>query len=382
MKSTHRKYFEVANSKLVEALLLCESISNSQSREDLVKELPDSIRHNIQRRSSARADVRNIVKTCQNYYDGLGALLEVLRDFEGGGSIPLGQVEALLVLSDQPVRSLPDLDLQPEGLVQNRNILRGERGFYGWEENNSIVFENFKKQSLEHNYLCYFAVERYYHLDPLVNPCRDARKLAKTLTEHYTFDAQKVIAVENPDRKTIYGHLEQLKKKIKPEDNLVIFFAGHGEWDERAEQGYWQPVDARLDNTANWVSNQDILDNIRGIEAKHILLISDACFSGGLILQRSTRETLPAVSMLYEKQSRKAITSGALELVPDRSSFIKYLLQTLNENDNIYIDTLQLLANVRRQIQELPRSRNIPIPLYGQLYDTGDIGGEFVFFKK
>ena len=117
MKSTHRKYFEVANSKLVEALLLCESISNSQSREDLVKELPDSIRHNIQRRSSARADVRNIVKTCQNYYDGLGALLEVLRDFEGGGSIPLGQVEALLVLSDQPVRSLPDLDLQPLSLI-------------------------------------------------------------------------------------------------------------------------------------------------------------------------------------------------------------------------------------------------------------------------
>ncbi len=88
----------IDNSQLVNALLSCPSISDPAMRGDIINLLPNDIRNNIPRRSSARADVRNIVKTCQDYSGGLEKLLETIRNFEGN-SLPLQEVERLVVKS-------------------------------------------------------------------------------------------------------------------------------------------------------------------------------------------------------------------------------------------------------------------------------------------
>ena len=73
-------------------------------------------------------------------------------------------------------------------------------------------------------------------------------------------------------------------------DNLLIYYAGHGELDNDEERGYWLPIDADTTKRSKWINNSYILDNIKATKAKHVLLISDSCFSGSL-LQGNTEKS-------------------------------------------------------------------------------------------
>ncbi len=79
---------------------------------------------------------------------------------------------------------------------------------------------------------------------------------------------------------------------------------------------------------------------IRGIKSKHTLLVSDACFSGGLFRKRSAFSDAPAaVRELYKLPSRKAMTSGTLKEVLDVSVFIEYSTKRLRENEQRYLSS-------------------------------------------
>ena len=101
---------------------------------------------------------------------------------------------------------------------------------------------------------------------------------------------------------------------------------------------------------AGQIPNSDLRDRIRALKARHILVISDACFSGSLFAERAVTPDL-AIEELSRLSSRTAMTSGALTTVPDRSVFVKYLLQKLSENAEEY-----LLAQLRHPA-EMCRTR-------------------------
>jgi hypothetical protein len=50
---------------------------------------------------------------------------------------------------------------------------------------------------------------------------------------------------------------------------------------------------------------------------------------------------------LYKLPSRKAITSGTLKTVPDKSVFLKYLIEGLKQNEHVIVSAHQLFANLR-----------------------------------
>lgn len=81
--------------QFVDALLQCQSLSQGSTRDDIVSELPPEIRNNISRRAASYPDVRNIVKTCLNYQDGMKTLLDILHGYEGNSTGYLS-VRALL----------------------------------------------------------------------------------------------------------------------------------------------------------------------------------------------------------------------------------------------------------------------------------------------
>ena len=226
------------------------------------------------------------------------------------------------------------------------------------------------------------AVEDYP--DPRVKsldyPIQDAENLRKVLLERYTFEGENVHLLRNPSRDEILDTLGALRRQLTPDDNLLIFFAGHGWWDEGVHQGYWLPKDARRASQSNWISNSDIRDQIRGIPTQHTLLISDACFSGGIFKEREpfTRDPLIGKQRLYGLPSRRAMTSGVLEAVPDRSVFAEYLVKRLTENTDRYLDAGQLFGRLREPVQN-----NSPtVPQYGVIFQTGDEGGDFVFARS
>ncbi|MCK4745563.1 MAG: caspase family protein, partial [Bacteroidales bacterium] len=78
----------------------------------------------------------------------------------------------------------------------------------------------------------------------LDNPVSDAEKLYQTLVEHYHFEEENIQLVKDATRAEIIRGLDKLTRSVTPEDNLLIFYAGHGWWDEKANNGYWLPSDA------------------------------------------------------------------------------------------------------------------------------------------
>ena len=213
----------------------------------------------------------------------------------------------------------------------------------------------------------------------LDQPAHDAEQLKSVLLQDYTFDAAHVTVLEDPEKAALVRALEDLARSARAEDNVLIFFAGHGQWDEQFEQGYWLPEDAAADSRAQWISNSDIRDYIRAIRARHTLLISDACFSGGIFKSRSAGIGPDrATSELYGMRSRKAMTSGTLTEVPDRSAFLEYLTARLQDNSQNWLTADQLFYRLREAV-----INNSPsTPQYGVIFDAGDEGGEFVFVRR
>jgi hypothetical protein len=127
--------------------------------------------------------------------------------------------------------------------------------------------------------------------------------------------------------------LDQLARRLTENDNLLIFYAGHGHWDEGLNQGFWLPADAKEASRAEWLSNSTIREYIQGIKSKHTLLITDACFGGGILRTRTAFSGASrAIAELYKLPSRKAITSGTRNVVPDKSVFVEYLIKRLGKS--------------------------------------------------
>lgn len=213
----------------------------------------------------------------------------------------------------------------------------------------------------------------------LDQPETDAEKLYNTLTSLYSFEKENVVLLKSPTREEIIAELDKLDRLITDDDNLLVFYAGHGYWDEQDEVGYWLPSDAKKSNTANWIRNSTIRDYLRTVKTKHTLLIADACFSGGIFKTRKAFSDAPkSIQKLYEYPSRKGMTSGSLKEVPDKSVFLLYLNKRLTENTQPYISAEELFSSFK--VAVLNNSPNIP--QYGEIKDTGDEGGDFIFVKR
>jgi len=217
------------------------------------------------------------------------------------------------------------------------------------------------------------------NLPDLDNPISDAEKLYNTLKSKYTFDEGNMMILRNAKRTDIVSALDYLANMVTPNDNLLIFYAGHGNWDERADVGYWLPSDASMSSSANWFRNSALVDYLKLINSKHTLLITDACFAGSIFKSRAGfPQQDRAYEVLYGLTSRKAMTSGTLTEVPDRSSFTKYLLERLNENEDIYLSSWELFNSFRIAVI----NNSDALPQYGEIQYVGDQGGDFIFLRK
>jgi hypothetical protein len=213
----------------------------------------------------------------------------------------------------------------------------------------------------------------------LDNPARDAETLYSLLLSDYYFEEENMLLIKNAKRADITTALDVMAEKVTRKDNLLIFYAGHGWWDEKANIGYWLPYDAKISRKAEWFRNSTLCDYLKEINSKHTLLIADACFGGAIFKTRSVSMEAPkAIQMLYDLPSRKAMTSGTLTEVPDRSTFIKYLIERLATNKERYIASEQLFSSFRIAVI----NNSDVIPQYGEIRNVGDEGGDFIFIRK
>ncbi|NOT60537.1 MAG: SUMF1/EgtB/PvdO family nonheme iron enzyme [Acidobacteria bacterium] len=227
------------------------------------------------------------------------------------------------------------------------------------------------------------------YADPRVNdldyPLRDAERVKQVLTTHYSFASTNIVTLPNPSRERIIAELEALAERLSADDHLLVFYAGHGYWNEAIQQGYWLPSNAQRASRTNWISNGELRDLIRAIKARHTLLISDACFSGGLFVTREVFTREAALAEVDRLPSRTAMTSGALTTVPDRSVFMEYLIDRLEKNAAPYLFAQDLFTQLRQPVINNSKRQadgSLPTPRYGVIQETNDQGGDFIFLRK
>ena len=226
---------------------------------------------------------------------------------------------------------------------------------------------------------------------PLNNALNDAKGMAEILKNEYKFDEVITLFDKDATRKNIIQKFEWLANNLSKEDNLLIFYSGHGQLNKVLNKGYWVPVDASSNSVADYISNSDIKTFLGGIPSKHTFLVTDACFAGDIFRGSSQTEQVQFdpnnmdkyYKEVYRKQSRLALTSGGLEEVMDagkdgHSIFTYYLLKALKENGKKYIDASQLFNEFRVAVS----NNSEQTPQLQSVKDTNDEGGQFVFIKR
>lgn len=221
----------------------------------------------------------------------------------------------------------------------------------------------------------------------LKNAVNDAKAVEAMLTSKYKFDNIKTLYNEQATRANIIAEMESLAANAKEQDNVFIYYSGHGEFKKDMNKGFWVPFDGTTNSTVNYLPNTDVQAYLGGIKSKHSLLVADACFSGDIFRGNTISVPFEESDKYYREvhglTSRQAMTSGGLEPVMDggkegHSVFAYYFLKSLKENQSKYFDAGQLYNKIK--IPVINNSEQSPN--FAPVKNTGDEGGQFLFIKK
>lgn len=231
--------------------------------------------------------------------------------------------------------------------------------------------------------------EKYSKLPSLDTAAVDAKAVAKVLTDRYGF---KVSLLINATRYQTLSELNKMRAQLTEKDNLLIYYAGHGELDRVNLRGHWLPVDAEPNSDANWISSVAVTDILNAMSAKHVLVVADSCYAGAMTrsaiarldpgMSEETRITW--LRALAKTRSRTVFTSGGLQPVIDgggggHSIFAKQFLQVLTANQDP-IEAQRLYNEVSaRVLSAAVRLKQDQRPEYAPLKFAGHESGDFLF---
>ena len=84
------------------------------------------------------------------------------------------------------------------------------------------------------------------------------------------------------------------------------------------------------------------------------------------------------IQLLYKMPSRRAMTSGTMTTVPDKSVFLEYLCKRLKDNNEKFLSSQYLFDSFRAAVIN---NSNV-VPQDGVIAETGDEGGDFIFILR
>ena len=235
-------------------------------------------------------------------------------------------------------------------------------------------------------YFLGIGINKYQDFTELNNAVKDVTDVGNVLTNRFGFNPKKpyfhLLTDTKATRENIIQALNDLVDKVQPEDRVLIYYSGHGYLRKSTNLGYWLSVDAKNGRIGTYVTNSDVRDIIKAMNCRHILLISDSCFSEKL-LTRSVDKGEANTRAYYDwerKKSRWIISSGKGE-VPDgepgkNSPFAEQLLYHLNDVERqINVNGLadKVIKTIQYDYEQQPEASS--------LYGAGHKGGQFIFYR-
>ena len=235
-----------------------------------------------------------------------------------------------------------------------------------------------------------FATDNYDNWSDLVNPVFDSRTIGEELKKTYKF---KVEIVENATQAEVLKKLREYgEKQYKPLDQLFIFFAGHGTYDQTFGEGFVVTKESMLNDEGKttYLSHNRLRSIINNVPCEHIFLAMDVCFGGTFdaalasargqddeVYKEQSQAEFLTRKLLYK--TRKYLTSGGKTYVSDgiagqHSPFAKSFLEALaSQGGKDGILTIQEIYSFVEKLKNPPR-----------LGDFGDNapGSDFLFLVK
>ncbi len=230
----------------------------------------------------------------------------------------------------------------------------------------------------------------YPQLTNLQSAENDATVIDRILRTKYGFKTELLL---NATKASLLTSLNNLRETLTSRDNLLIYYAGHGELDRSNNRGYWLPVDASPADNSNWVSNKSITDIIDSMKAKHVLAVVDSCYSGTLTRtavprlqqQLSVELTERWYKVVTASRVRVVLSSGGVKPVYDslgqseHSVFAQAFIDELQNNQGI-LEAYDLYTSVQRRVTVEARQYNVEQnPQYAPIKHAGHEAGEFFF---
>lgn len=240
------------------------------------------------------------------------------------------------------------------------------------------------KGSLGRYYALVIGNSQYQNLPPLPAAENDAKAMAALLRDAYGF---QVTTLLNASSAKILSALYEMSQELAENDNLVVFYAGHGRRDLRNRRGWWLPVDAAANNESrtNWLANQDVSDRLALIPARHILVLADASYVGDITRgapQPEPQTMTPAqwkkyVETTKRKKARLALASGA---DGHNSRFTQTLINVLQRQKGV-VPASRIHREVVNALTADERVTSA-VPTYAPLQSAFHDGVDFLFERR
>jgi hypothetical protein len=233
--------------------------------------------------------------------------------------------------------------------------------------------------------------ENYEVLDDLESPRNDAMQVAEVLEQKYGFTVTLLPDANNAD---ILFAINQLKDVLEENDNLLIYYAGHGSrlQAEKIEAGYWLPVNAdRPPDTTFWVPTEEVTKHIARLDAKRVMIVADSCYAGLLTQAQNylfvgelAQYSVEALKVIAPLKSRLLLSSGGDSPVLDNggqghSVFAQAFLDELEQNDRVLTGP-ELFLKLRNRVRTAAARQDFKQePQFQVIKVAGHEAGDFFF---
>ena len=233
-------------------------------------------------------------------------------------------------------------------------------------------------------------VGRYLHQGAegwprLLTARQDAEAVADILEAKYGFETVRLLD-EQATLKNVLAAFDALAACTEL-DAVLVYYAGHGYYDEALGEGFWIPYDAQFKENGRpardrWIWNSVLTKIIEASPARHVLVIADSCFGGALFRGAEGESAAPDMTWYARalmKPSRFLITSGDHEPVLDsgaqHSIFAQLLLNALTYPDKACFSASDIGLALRDRVGEMTGQ----MVRMGPLSVATHAGGEFIF---
>ncbi len=247
-------------------------------------------------------------------------------------------------------------------------------------------------------YALVVGLQHYHYWEPLESPHTDARRLADLLSERYGFETTLLL---DASQNELMAAIDELRKKVSTNDNLLIYFAGHGqllrpgEIETRRGFGYWLPVNAEISGTTFWIPNSAISDLMALAEARGVMVVADSCFGGAMSTDPGSMMVAASSGPLSEglirlglsRSARFVLSSGGLAPVFDRVSgehsvFARAFIDVLESNEDILREQ-ELFRKVSDRVADLTEAVGVDqTPELRPIRQAGHEAGSFFFVPR